>query len=254
MPQVSGFRMPGRKISQTLWVPALHLLTGLLACGSESPVAMPLADVTGATEGQVENTEITLLDCCTRAATLQQNNDVLQRSLSRLADSLAASEARLVESERENTALRSRLDAVLSPEEIPAPTAASSQTRSSSSHTAQLPSDADRNTHPSKLPVFGAQLSDHWHGLPAEVACTHGGAFSGWRRVPGVCSCGTAWSTPTSHQGRGYPDPHVACTRHRRHAPSLTCILSFRSMSGRGDPGFRSRGIVHSCCTTQRSR
>ena len=64
--------MPGRKISQTLWVPALHLLTGLLACGSESPVAMPLADVTGATEGPVENTEITLVDCCTRAATLQQ--------------------------------------------------------------------------------------------------------------------------------------------------------------------------------------
>jgi hypothetical protein len=145
-----------------------------------------LADVTGESYGPIENTEFQLVDCCSRAAILLQDNAVLKQSLSQCADSSAASEARadalagkLLELERtasslqhENAALRSRLEAPPSPAEMPAPTAANSQPHSSisSSHTAQLSADAGRIPYPATLPVFGAHPAGHWVGLIAEVA------------------------------------------------------------------------------------
>jgi hypothetical protein len=164
-----------------------------------------LADVTGESYGPIENTEFQLVDCCSRAAILLQDNAVLKQSLSQCADSLAASEARadalagkLLEWERtasslqlENAALRSRLEAPPSPAEMPAPTAANSQPHSSisSSHTAQLSADAGRNAYPATLPVFGAHPAGHWDGLLAEVALISrmaGAILLGWLvRVPG---------------------------------------------------------------------
>ena len=191
---------------QALWSPTLHgiasavllmpILAALLACGLVSPVlATPLADATGASDGPVANTAIPLVDCCPRTATLLQDIAVLQRSLSQCADSSAASEARadalagkLLEWERtasrlqlENAALRSRLEAPPSPEEKPEPTAASSQPRSSSSHTAQLPPDQGRNAYPATLPVFGAQPSGHWRRVLCRVGMQrNGGRNSDW--------------------------------------------------------------------------
>ena len=202
MQRVSGLsnRRPAPKDLQTIWLPApyphvgclavlwLAALAALLACGLASPV---LADVTGASYGPVENTEFPLVDCCSRTATLLQDNAVLQRSLSQCADSSAASEARadalagkLLELERtasslqhENAELRNRLEAPPSLAEMPAPTATGSQPRSSSSnsHTAQLSADAGRIPYPATLPVFGAHPAGHWVGLIAEVA------FISWR-------------------------------------------------------------------------
>jgi hypothetical protein len=161
-----------------------------------------LAEVTGESYGPIENTEFMLVDCCSRAAILMQDNAGLKQSLSQCADSLAASEARadalagkLLEWERaasrlqlENAALRSRLEAPPSPEEKPEPTAASSQPRSSSSHTAQLPPDQGRNAYPATLPVFGAQPAGHWRRVMCSVGMqrTAGAILIGWLvRVPG---------------------------------------------------------------------
>ena len=194
------------KTVQTLWYTNstallwLAALAALLAGGLVSPVTgsllTPLADVTRANEGPVETTGHTHVDCCTRTATLLQEIAVMHRSLSQFADSLAVSEARadalarkLLQAERtarrlwrDNTALRSGLEAALSLEEMPEPTVASSQTRSSSTHTSKLSPDAGRMAYPATLPVFGAQLSDR----------THGGHILCGVRVPGVCSCGAA--------------------------------------------------------------
>jgi hypothetical protein len=205
-------RITGLKSAQTLNLPALAIslsamllleaLAALLACGLVSPaLATPLADATGAIDGPVENTDFLLVDCCARNAILLQDIAVLQRSLSQCADSSAASEARadalagkLLEWERtasslqlENAALRSRLEAPPSPAEMPAPSTASSQTRSSSSssHASHLSPDAGRNPYPATLPVTGAQPSGHWHGL-AELACTHGGRMHEWGPSAGL--------------------------------------------------------------------
>jgi hypothetical protein len=195
MRRVSGFsnRRPVPKDLQTIWLPApyqhiscsavlwLAALAALLACGLASS---GLADVTGESYGPVENTEFPLVDCRSRTAILLQDNAVLKQSLSQCADSLAASEARadalagkLLELERtasslqhENAALCSRLEAPPSPAEMPEPTAASSQPRSSSSHTAQLSANAGRIPYPAALPVFGAHPAGHWDGLIAELA------------------------------------------------------------------------------------
>jgi hypothetical protein len=212
MLRVNGFRkrMLVPNEPQTLWLPTLHgimllmpILAALLACGLVSPVlATPLANATGASYGPVEDTSLTLADCCAHTATLLQDIAVLQRSLSQCADSSAASEARadalagkLLEWERtasrlqlENAALRSRLEAPPSPEEKPDPTVASSQPRSSSSHTAQLSADAGRNAYPATLPVFGAQPSGHWRRVLCSVGMqrTAGAILIGWLvRVPG---------------------------------------------------------------------
>ena len=200
MRRVSGSsnRRPVPRDLRTIWLPApyqhgscsavlcLAALAALLACGRASP---DLADVTGESYGPIENTEFQLVDCCSQTAILLQDNAVLKQSLSQCADSLAASEARadalagkLLELERtasslqrENAALRSRLEAPPSQAEMPAPTAASSQPRSSSrssssSHTAQLSADAGRIPYPATLPVFGAHPAGRWDGLIAEVA------------------------------------------------------------------------------------
>ena len=193
MRRVSGFsnRRPAPKDLQTIWLPApyqhsscsavlwLAVLAALLGCGLASPV---LADVTGESYGPVKNTEFQLVDCCSQTAILLQDNAVLKQSLSQCADSSAASEARadalagtLLELERtasslqlENAALRSRLEAPPSLAEMPAPTAANSQPRSSSSsssssssHTAQLSANAGRIPYPATLPVFGAHPAGH---------------------------------------------------------------------------------------------
>ena len=140
--------------------------------------------MTGESYGPIENTEFQLVDCCSQTAILLQDNAVLKQSLSQCADSSAASEARadalagkLLELERtasslqlENAVLRSRLEAPPSLAEMPAPTAASSQPRSSSGHTAQLSADAGRIPYPATLPVFGAHPAGRWDGLIAEVA------------------------------------------------------------------------------------
>ena len=215
MHRVNGFRrrMLVPNEPQALWSPTLHgiasavllmpILAALLACGLVSPVlATPLADATGASDGPVDKTEFPLMNCCAHTATLLQDIAVLKRSLSQCADSSAASEARadalagkLLEWERtasrlqlENAALRSRLEAPPSPEEKPEPTAASSQPRSSSSHTAQLPPDQGRNAYPATLPVFGAQPSGHWRRVMCSVGMqrTAGAILLGWLvRVPG---------------------------------------------------------------------
>ena len=201
MHRISGFRnrITGLKRAQTLSLPAIAIsssamlllaaLAALLACGLVSPaLATPLPAGTSADEGPVEDTNLTPVDCCAHTATLLRDIAVLQRSLSQVAESLAASDAKtealarkLLESERtarkvqrENVALRSRLEAAPSLEEMPELTAASSKTRSNSSHTAQLSPDVGRNPYPATLPVFGAQPSGHWHGFFAELACTHG--------------------------------------------------------------------------------
>ena len=208
--------MPRPKTVQTLWhsnstaLLWLAALAALLAGGLVSPVTgsllTPLADVTRANEGPVETTGQTHVDCCTRTATLLQEIAVMHRSLSQFADSLAVSEARadalamkLLEAERtarrlwrDNTALRSGLEAALSLEEMPEPTVASSQTRSSSTHTSQLSPDAGRMAYPATLPVFGAQLSDHWQGLRTVGMHARWAHFWSGVRVPGVCSCGAA--------------------------------------------------------------
>jgi hypothetical protein len=177
-------RITGLKRAQTLSLPALAislsallLLEALAALPVSPALATPLPAGTSADEGPVEDTNLTLVDCCSRAAILLQDNAVLKQSLSQCADSSASSEARadalagkLLEWERtasrlqlENTALRSRLEAPPSLAEMPAPTAASSQPRSSSSHTAQLSANAGRNPYPATLPVSGAQPSGDWH-------------------------------------------------------------------------------------------
>ncbi len=196
MMRVSGFsnRRHVPKNLQTIWSPASYqqirssavlwqaALAALLACGLVSPVlATPLADVTGASDGSVETTEIPPVDCCARTAILLQDNAVLQRSLSQCADSSAASEARagaLAEKllkweriasrlQRENTALRSRLEAPPSLEVKPEPTASGWQPRSSISYTSQLSANAGRIRYPATLPVFGAHpgmgSSPSWH-------------------------------------------------------------------------------------------
>ena len=186
MMRVSGFsnRRPAPENLQTICLPESYLhirssaviwraaLAALLACGLVSQVlATPLADVTGASDGPVDKTGVPLMDCCAHTATLLQDIAVLQRSLSQCADSSAASGARadalagkLLEWERtasrlqlENAALRSRLEAPPKPEL----TAASSQPRSSSGHTAQLSADAGRVPYPATLPVFGAHPARH---------------------------------------------------------------------------------------------
>ena len=184
----------------------------------------PLADVTSANEGPVETTGHNHVDCCTtRTATLLQEIAVMHRSLSQFADSLAVSEARadalarkLLQAERtarrlwrDNTALRSGLEAALSLEEMPEPTVASSQTRSSSTHTSQLSPDAGRMAYPATLPVFGAQLSDRtpgghifeWHWFECR-AC----AAAALRRAP-----------PRAIEADGTPI--------RTRARSLACVL-----------------------------
>ena len=189
-------RIPVPETSQTFWLPALHTsfsaVLRLAALAALLPVlAMPLADATRADEGHVEITEFALVDCCARTATLLQDNAILKRSLSQSADSLAASEARadalagkLLESERtasslqrENTALRSRLEAPPSLEDMPESTAGSSQPLSSNNHTSKLSPDSARIPYPATLPASGAQPSDQWH--VAELACTHGGRIMG---------------------------------------------------------------------------
>ena len=207
-----------------LWLAAL---AALLAGGLVSPVTgsllTPLADVTRANERPVETTGHTHVDCCTRTATLLQEIAVMHRSLSQFADSLAVSEARadalarkLLQAERtarrlwrDNTALRSGLEAALSLEEMPEPTVASSQFASSSSSTSQLSPDAGRMAYPATLPVFGAQLSDQ----------TPVGTFLSGVRVPGVCSCGAAWSSAACHRGRRYPDLHARTLPRLRSGP-----------------------------------
>ena len=191
-------RIPVPETSQTFWLPALHIsfsaVLRLAALAALLPVlAMPLADATRADEGPVEITEFALVDCCARTVALLQDNAILKRSLSQSADTLAASEARadalagkLLELERtasslqrENTALRSRLEAPPSPEDIPESTAGSSQPLSSNNHTSKLSPDSGRIPYPATLPASGAQPSDQWHGRVAELACTHGGCIMG---------------------------------------------------------------------------
>ena len=254
MMRVSGFsnRRPAPENLQTICLPESYLhirssaviwraaLAALLACGLVSQVlATPLADVTGASDGPVDETGFPLADCCARTATLLQDIAVLQRSLSQCADSSAASGARadalagkLLEWERtasrlqlENTALRSRLEAPPSPEEMPEPTAANSQPRSSSSHTAQLSANAGRVPYPATLPVFGAHPAGHWDGLLAEVALISrmAGALLGGLRLPGFCSCIAARSSIACCRGRRYPDPHART--HTSCTPaSIACI------------------------------
>ena len=196
-----GNRRHVPKNLQTIWLPETYLdirssaklwraaLAALLACGLVSPVlATPLAEMTGASDGPVETTEIPLVDCCARTAILLQDNAVLQRSLSQCADSSAASEARadalaekLLEWERtasrlqlEIAALRSRLEAPPSLEVKPDPTAAGWQPRSSSSNnTSQLSANAGRIRYPATLPVFGAHpgmgSSPSWHPCMADA-------------------------------------------------------------------------------------
>jgi hypothetical protein len=187
-------RIPVPETSQTFWLPALHIsfsaVLRLAALAALLPVlAMPLADATRADE----ITEFALVDCCARTVALLQDNAILKRSLSQSADTLAASEARadalagkLLELERtasslrrENTALRSRLEAPPSPEDIPESTAGSSQPLSSNDHTSKLSPDSGRIPYPATLPASGAQPSDQWHGRVAELACTHGGRIMG---------------------------------------------------------------------------
>jgi hypothetical protein len=182
MHRVSGRRnqIPAPKNERTLLMPAsaintstvlrLAAFAALLGGGLVSPVlATPLSDETSADE----DAALSLVDCCAQTAALLQDIAVLQRSLSQVADSLAASEARadalagkLLESERENTALRSPLEAPLSLEEMPKPTAASPQTpSSSSSNTSHLSPDAGRIRYPATLPISGAQPAGDWHGF-----------------------------------------------------------------------------------------
>jgi hypothetical protein len=257
MRRVSGFsnRRPVPKDLQTIWLPApyqhiscsavlwLAAVAALLACGLASPV---LADVTGESYGPVENTEVQLVDCCSRAAILLQDNAVLKQSLSQCADSLAASEARadalagkLQELERaasslqhENAALRSRLEAPPSPAVMPAPTAANSQPRSGSgsSHAAQLSANAGRVPYPATLPVFGAHPAGRWVGLIAEVALISrmAGALLGALQMPGFCSCIAARSSTACCRGRRYPDPRARMRTITLHAglPRLhSCFL-----------------------------
>ena len=195
-------RIPAPRKAQTLWLPAfainsstallLAALAALLGGGLASPVfAAPLPNGTSADEGPVEGINLTFVDCCARTATLLQDIAVLHRSLSQCADSLAASEARALEWERTAKRLQSELAALRSPleappalEEMPGPTAASSQTRSSSS-TTQLSPDAGRIRYPATLPVSGAQPADDWHCFPHSWHARTAGAWMSGARVPG---------------------------------------------------------------------
>jgi hypothetical protein len=208
---VSGSRKLTRapKKAQTLLLPALSVgssaglllaaLVALLGCGLAPQVlATPLPDGTSADEVPVADAEFTLVDCCAHTATLLQDVVVFQRSLADCADSLAVSEAHAQDWERtarslqlENAALRSRLEAPPSLEEMPTPTAASSQPRDSSSDTSQLSPDAGSIRYPATLPASGAQPAGDWHDVSQRWhACTAGACTSG-ARVPGFCSCGT---------------------------------------------------------------
>ena len=232
-------------VPETFWLPALHIsfsaVLRLAALAALLPVlAMPLADATRADEGHVEITEFALVDCCAHTATLLQDNAILKRSLSESADSLAASEARadalagkLLETERtasslqrENTALRSRLEAPPSLEDMPESTAGSSQPLSSNNHTSKLSPDSGRIPYPATLPASGAQPSDQWPGRVAELACTHGGRIMGLssssagllqlrrcvrlRRVPSRPKVPRSVCARASSPGRA---PSLACIR-----------------------------------------
>jgi hypothetical protein len=229
MQRVSGVwnrrRAPER--ARTLWLPAfsvrssavllLAALVALLGGGLASPVlATPLPVGTSADEGPVEDAEFMLVDCCAHTATLLQDIAVLQRSLSQVADSLAASEARALGWERkarrlqlENADLRSPLEAPPSLEEMAEPTAASSQPRGSSSNTSQLSPDAGSIRYPATLPVSGAHPAGDWHGVSQRWHARTAGACMSGTRVPGVCSCGDACVSSACDRGRRYPDPHA---------------------------------------------
>jgi hypothetical protein len=181
MPGVDGFRQRmsvlrnKRQLCLSTGVLRLAALAALLSCGIGPPVlATPLADVTSANEGPVETTASTRVDCCTRIAVLLKETAALRQSLSLLADSLAASEARadalagkLLDSERtasshqrECAALRSRLEAPPSLE------------ASSRIHGSRTAPDAGRVPYPKTLPVIVAQHGNRWQVPIAELACT----------------------------------------------------------------------------------
>ena len=209
----------------------LAALTALLGGGLASPVmATPLPVGTSADEGPVEDAEFMPVDCCAHTATLLQDIAVLQRSLSQVADSFAASEARALGWERTarrlqlaNAALRSLLEAPPSLEEMPEPTAASSRPRGSSSNTSQLSPDAGSIRYPATQPVSGAQPAGDWHGVSQCWHARTAGACMSGVRVPGFCSCGDACVSSACDRGRRYPDPHARMkTRHK--SGSLTCI------------------------------
>ena len=222
-------RILAPKKAQALWLPAfainsstallLAALAALLGCGLVPPVlATPLPDGSSADEGPVEDAALTLVDCCAHTAILLQDIAVLQRSLSRAADSLAVSEARALEWERmatrlqlESAALRSRLEAPPSLKEMPAPTAASSQPpSSSSSDTPRLAPDAGRIRYPATLPVSGAQPAGDWHGFLQRWHARTAGACMSGPRVPGFCSFGDAKVSTACDRGRRYCELHAA--------------------------------------------
>ena len=243
MHRVSGvgnlIRAPKR--AQTLWLPAfpvrssavllLAALTALLGGGLASPVlATPLPVGTSADEAPVEDAEFMLVDCCARIVSLLQDIAVLQRTLSQVADSLAASEAGALEWERtarslqlEISALRSPLEAPSSLEEMPESTATSSQPRSSSSNTSQLSPDAGSIRYPATLPVSGAQPAGDWHGFSQRWHAPTAGAYMSGARVPGFCSCGDACVSSACDRGRRYPDAH-ALMHTKCTSGSLACV------------------------------
>jgi hypothetical protein len=217
--------IPAPEKALTCWMPALAMhtstvlrlaaLAALLGGGLVSPVlAAPLPDGTSV----VEVAEFTPVDCCAQTATLLQDIAILRRSLSQVAESLAASEARadalagkLLKSERtvrglqrENAVLHSPLEAPPFLEEIPETIAALSRTRGSSSNTPRISPDAGHIRYPATLPISGAQLACDWHGFfQIWNARTASACISG-ARVPGVCSCGDASVSTASDQGRRY--------------------------------------------------
>jgi hypothetical protein len=240
---ISGIRnqIPAPKKARTLGMPAVAIntstvrllaaLAALLGCGFVSSVlATPLPDGTSADEGPVADAAFTLVDCCAHTATRMHDIAVLQRSLSQCADSLAASETRALESERmarrlqlEIAALRRPLEAPPSLEEMPEPTAASSQPLSSSSDAPQLAPDAGRIRYPATLPVSGAQPAGDWHGFLQRWHARTAGACMSGARVPGFCSCGDACVSTACDRGPRYPDPH-ARMKMEHTSGSLACI------------------------------
>jgi hypothetical protein len=250
-------RIPAPKKAQALSLRALAttssamlllaVLAALLGCGLASPVlATPLPDGTSVDEGPVEDTNSTLVDCSAHTATLLQVIAVLQRSLSKCADSFAASEVKsealagkLLESERtarmlqrDNAALRGRLDAAPTLGEMPEPTTASSQTRSSSRHTSQLSPHAGRNAYPATLPVSGAQTFWPLAWVPAELACTHGRRMHEWGSSAGFLQlqrCVRLHRVPSRPRV-----PRSACEHEDETHVGLPRLHScFRSMSCR---------------------
>jgi hypothetical protein len=236
---VSGNRnqIPAPKKAQRLWLPALAIsfstglllaaLAALLGGGLVSPVlATPLPEGTSADGGPVEDAEFTRVDCCAHTATFLQDIAVLQRSLSQFADSLAVSKARALKWERaarrlqrENAALRSPLEAPPSLEEMPEPTAASPQPRSSSSDKP----GAGRIRYPATLPVSGAQPAGDWHGFSQSWHARTAGACMSGARMPGFCGCGDACVSTVCDPDRRYPDPHARMkTKHT--SGSFACI------------------------------